>query len=740
VEVSYNNGKTVAGVKELIVAKLKSNYDGFESVKSGYLALKTLDGDVIIQNRMPEGDEFLADLTVPEAKELKYAYKEPKRLCQSYGSKWKYQWVAGDIFSEHLQTHFDSWKISATDKSTHPIILALSGPGTGKSRFLDELPHLLRIYSNGKEYHERIQRAYVFKVTFENGTSGVVEGKSAGWQIAVRMMHQLLVDPLSFDNLKEFLIKSDLSISDVIQLLSTLTEVSMKELCVILLVDGLQHLPHTPGSKTSMLYAALTSICNVVNSCPAFVIAAVSATISDPFGVFLASSAQRRIIVRLPRLVFKYEDVVKNLLATDMGGHGRALECLDQVLSTSDDNSFSFQEVVSKVVQNLKSVYDETLFSNQFAIIKACIGRIRFNNKTDKVPGSIYTVDQIVSMGLFSFDEDSGLLEVPNIFLELQQDKLWRTSYNSMDHTLNPDENPLSIQTWQHWEDINARFRCLKSILFSEFDVSSQSSAYVQLGDLHLGAKFASPEMKSRQILSRPLFVENLSVQLDTSSACCQGETDKFYLSAPANSAGDGFCCFRDPKKDSHFHEVHQYKHRKGKISEKIFLEEKSKSSSQKDFFILFSTSDSDDFQLPINSALVDSSNWEQYYGPYWARAFFMKTQQAPSINHGSIFQLSSIKGVKRKRAEKIIEERKHGEFHSLDDACKRLKLSETTLSLYREFNMMDVDSNSTQTNNPTAEEICCRCSVGNCKTCSCGKNNSRCLDSCRSTGCENTG
>ena len=67
VEVSYNPGKSVAGVKELITAKLKSNYDGFESAKAGYLTLKTLDGDVIVEDEMPKGKKFLAELTVPES-------------------------------------------------------------------------------------------------------------------------------------------------------------------------------------------------------------------------------------------------------------------------------------------------------------------------------------------------------------------------------------------------------------------------------------------------------------------------------------------------------------------------------------------------------------------------------------------------------------------------------------------------------------------------------------------------
>jgi predicted nucleic acid-binding OB-fold protein len=51
-----------------------------------------------------------------------------------------------------------------------------------------------------------------------------------------------------------------------------------------------------------------------------------------------------------------------------------------------------------------------------------------------------------------------------------------------------------------------------------------------------------------------------------------------------------------------------------------------------------------------------------------------------------SFFHLSSIKGVKRQRAEEIIEERKKGKFHSLEDAYNRLKIPKATLSLYHEF------------------------------------------------------
>jgi hypothetical protein len=233
----------------------------------------------------------------------------------------------------------------------------------------------------GRNTKNTFEDACVFKVTFENGTSEFDAENSPGWEIAVRMLYQLIsVEPIAFANFRQSpKIRKDLTISNVIELLSSLVNVPMKELCVILLIDGLQHLPHDSGSKTSMLYRGIRSVSDVLNSCPAFFIAAISATISEPFNVYLASSSQLRIRVTLPHIQISYGDAVKDLLAADMGGHGRALECLDEVLSSLDENALSFEDVVSKVVKNLKRKYEESLFSAHAPVIKACIGRFRFN-------------------------------------------------------------------------------------------------------------------------------------------------------------------------------------------------------------------------------------------------------------------------------------------------------------------------------------------------------------------------
>ena len=64
--------------------------------------------------------------------------------------------------------------------------------------------------------------------------------------------------------------------------------------------------------------------------------------------------------------------------------------------------------------------------------------------------------------------------------------------------------------------------------------------------------------------------------------------------------------------------EVHQYKKwTKNTLHESDFIKERRKSSSSRDFFLLFTTAKVNYFKLPKNSGLVDSSNWLKYFGLY---------------------------------------------------------------------------------------------------------------------------
>ena len=131
VEVSYNPGKSVAGVKKLIITDLKSTISVFKDIDlyNDWLTLKTLEGDVIVEDEMPKGKKFLAELLVPKSEaeskfleklgeKIEFAWREPYPLLQTEGSEWKYQEDPGlcNTLQNEIQMHYDNWVAGVRDK------------------------------------------------------------------------------------------------------------------------------------------------------------------------------------------------------------------------------------------------------------------------------------------------------------------------------------------------------------------------------------------------------------------------------------------------------------------------------------------------------------------------------------------------------------------------------------------------------------------------------------------------
>ena len=72
------------------------------------------------------------------------------------------------------------------------FVSLLSGPGTGKSRLLDEFPSVLTSAVSGcGELEEMIAQAYVFKLSFENGTQNNPLPFNPDFALGARMLYQL---------------------------------------------------------------------------------------------------------------------------------------------------------------------------------------------------------------------------------------------------------------------------------------------------------------------------------------------------------------------------------------------------------------------------------------------------------------------------------------------------------------------------------------------------------------------
>ncbi|KAG7390161.1 hypothetical protein PHYPSEUDO_008615 [Phytophthora pseudosyringae] len=212
-----------------------------------------------------------------------------------------------------------------------------------------------------------LRKAYTFMITFENGTTDNYGFSNPYKMIGTRMLYQLQ------DSLPWLTFKGDpafhLDPEQVLSKLSTITGTDSSEMCVILCVDSLQKLQHGPGRKDSDFYAAFASLCDLVNASKCWVIVLCAATIYQPVNEFLADSPQWIEMLQTTSLMrpkINGRDVLETfndgngfllqLLVDDMGGHGRALEELFNVLE-NQGQAFEFIPVMHNVLAAIRQAY-----------------------------------------------------------------------------------------------------------------------------------------------------------------------------------------------------------------------------------------------------------------------------------------------------------------------------------------------------------------------------------------------
>lgn len=189
-------------------------------------------------------------------------------------------------------------------------------------------------------------------------------------------------------------------------------------MCVILCVDGMQKLSHETGSRTSEFYSALDALSDIVNAAKCWVIAICSATIYSPVNEFLAGSSQWRYkvptaILSRPRVQnvdvfagFDGDELIQ-LLIEDMGGHGRAVETLYNVMTSREkaNQSMEFVPLVSDVLTALRSQYPviEIEVSSMREAFLAVIARRQVDERSRF--GAL-SLDGVISTGLIRLEED----------------------------------------------------------------------------------------------------------------------------------------------------------------------------------------------------------------------------------------------------------------------------------------------------------------------------------------------
>ena len=388
-----------------------------------------------------------------------------------------------------------------SEKQKKPILLALAAPGQGKSRFLQELPGLV-------EATGEVKKVYPFLLTFENGEKFEADHEtSPAASIASRMLWQLLqpvkksgwveanLQPgFTFIELRQAVGKAvgdeNLNIDDVLRAVCRGENLPWsKETCILLALDGIQAFPgfDKPTNKETFFYKSICSVCAVVSRGDGpMVIGALSATVQVGMTFALADSPQARHYVSLPLLdevcrsgkkVFDFEDDVFKLLYDDMGGHGRALEALEE--ATKECSRENLDLLLAKVCSKLIEKYPSAVPENFEGILKAALSG-RWLGVREQIDG--YDLEHLHLVKLeYNADRTQRRIRLPYIWIYLGVTRAGTSPELAKWSLYGYKDIRTGGGTGLDFEEFCWRFRALRSSVWEDGET-------VTIGDLHRGA------------------------------------------------------------------------------------------------------------------------------------------------------------------------------------------------------------------------------------------------------------
>jgi hypothetical protein len=383
-----------------------------------------------IENRQESKKPRLeSKIWIEEAFQAGIKYLPPNFLLRTSGKDWVYQPHQDlyKILATNVLEHYAHYKKNEIDKTYIPIYFYLGGAGTGKSRnaseFASSIQEAITLHPQHPLYHELAQRlkaAFVFHVSFENGTTLAIEERRRPWNaVGARMLHQLLSEPLSVIRHK-YKAEPDA----VFRLVAKAENIDLYDgFTGILVVDGIQKAFIRQGdgnNKDSSFYGFLGQISGLsltsLGKAP-FIMTCVTATCFGPANEFLANSHQKRVYLPLNRIhapTWKNDNspVLNDspgtcLLVDDVGGHARAIEAIaDELAEHQTRVQPNITDLANAVYTKLRDRYKEAtsvMRGHIFPIVQCIIFRQKIY-LMNLIPRSDLPWEHVTAPGLIWFE------------------------------------------------------------------------------------------------------------------------------------------------------------------------------------------------------------------------------------------------------------------------------------------------------------------------------------------------
>ncbi|CAG8447029.1 967_t:CDS:2, partial [Acaulospora colombiana] len=432
---------------------------------------------------------------------------------------------------------------------------------------------LLKPAQEDEELLTRIKEAWVFLVSFENGFGLRTNESDTYFAIGSRMLFQLLREKMMFPEITNKYEPPDPL--DVVKLIAKHHNRNLKNVTVILVVDGMQQLMlnNDDGLKSdSSFYKTLTSVADLAFN-GIFVIPVCTSTITGPIDGMLRYSQRKRIYLPVTSLqppnyrqgdslvpVFK-NDEITSILVEDCGGHGRALEVLNDCLVGLNIEECNVNTLMNDLRSKLTEKYRNSILASAGdarPIARAILTR-RILNRYKPVPKTNKTPDEFAGGGLIRFEQiensPKGYLTAPYIWLWIFVE-------------ISQHQGDSILRDWEFADYEEQRALLNPSAVIEEDEL-------ITISDVHAGARL-NGDIQFKNHNLRPEIAKHHTNTKSKSLTTSEWNVD---------------CCNStvDPGTES-LNEIHQYKLREKAVSKKEYQKEREKSASENDFFIFFTT------------------------------------------------------------------------------------------------------------------------------------------------------
>ncbi|CAG8601353.1 10204_t:CDS:2 [Gigaspora rosea] len=627
------------------------------------------------------------------------------------------------------------------DRNFHPIPFLGCGPGTGKSRFLQEIHNIVREkarLSDDVDIKSVLGEAVFLNVTYGNGSAvkdfDVNIGAEAS--LALRILYTYFVygnESMSYGLFVRSIGEESskrLSLDIVLQAIyeNKRKGCDMKKLAIVVGIDEVNKLHDESRDVFRRLVACIgTMSCD---SGPIFFVPILAGTVEGPLQSVITKSMHQALQLPLQLLdtshmlliacdlgfdeAFVYQNNLFRRIIADIGGQVRALEIFYELIwnetKTNRLEDIDLVNIIHLLEGKLHSRYDFKTFASKITPVLANAILERSVDEDDGIyidenKKQHVSYKTLKSLGILSLEPADKIctrfyIRLPYLWMWLLIKKAGdRSIYKFWNLMINPEEQFY----WQQWEIFNINFWALRICLFSVLGYKTIKLKELLKDTLHsdvdMDVDVNIPNHSSVQVhyLNRR-YPSDDSI-LDSDGQSCKisyNDNNKIYKNG-GGAEFDGFSflitnCgqpillalqmkWRDLESENsqtiNDNLINKKYSRVEDVARRIGLDK---------WLLLILSNCPSTFNkslLPRRCAIVEKNNFKEFYGKiYSSRAQFSAAHDKICINSAKFFELRVIDGVGPKIAKSIIDERENSKRKFVDgeDLCKRTKFPRTSL------------------------------------------------------------